>query len=133
MEKLQRYFDAIEAELSKIEYAAEPDGLYAPVRYELSLGGKRVRPLLTLLACEMFAGDYRRALNAAVGLEVFHNFTLLHDDVMDKADVRRGKPTVHKVWDENRPYFRAMLWRSSLSVISPARKLRTRGPSSSCS
>ena len=56
MEKLQRYFDAIEAELSKIEYAAEPDGLYAPVRYELSLGGKRVRPLLTLLACEMFAG-----------------------------------------------------------------------------
>ena len=53
MEKLQRYFDAIEAELSKIEYAAEPDGLYAPVRYELSLGGKRVRPLLTLLACEM--------------------------------------------------------------------------------
>ena len=101
MEKLQRYFDAIEAELSKIEYAAEPDGLYAPVRYELSLGGKRVRPLLTLLACEMFAGDYRRALNAAVGLEVFHNFTLLHDDVMDKADVRRGKPTVHKVWDEN--------------------------------
>ena len=96
MEKLQRYFDAIEAELSKIEYAAEPDGLYAPVRYELSLGGKRVRPLLTLLACEMFAGDYRRALNAAVGLEVFHNFTLLHDDVMDKADVRRGKPTDRK-------------------------------------
>ena len=71
------------------------------MRYELSLGGKRVRPLLTLLACEMFAGDYRRALNAAMGLEVFHNFTLLHDDVMDKADVRRGKPTVHKVWDEN--------------------------------
>lgn len=124
MEKLQRYFDAIEAELSKIEYAAEPDGLYAPVRYELSLGGKRVRPLLTLLACEMFAGDYRRALNAAVGLEVFHNFTLLHDDVMDKADVRRGKPTVHKVWDENT----AILSGDAMEIIAFRYIARTEAP-----
>ena len=92
MEKYQKYFDTIESELSKIEYAASPDGLYAPVRYELSLGGKRVRPLLTLLACEMFGGDCRRAVDAAVGLEVFHNFTLLHDDVMDKADVGENLP-----------------------------------------
>ena len=124
MEKLQRYFDAIEAELSKIEYAAEPDGLYAPVCYELSLGGKRVRPLLTLLACEMFAGDYRRALNAAVGLEVFHNFTLLHDDVMDKADVRRGKPTVHKVWDENT----AILSGDAMEIIAFRYIARTEAP-----
>ena len=124
MEKLQRYFDAIEAELSKIEYAAEPDGLYAPVRYELSLGGKRVRPLLTLLACEMFAGDYRRALNAAVGLEVFHNFTLLHDDVMDKADVRRGKPTVHKVWNENT----AILSGDAMEIIAFRYIARTEAP-----
>ena len=124
MEKLQRYFDAIEAELSKIEYAAEPDGLYAPVRYELSLGGKRVRPLLTLLACEMFAGDYRRALTAAVGLEVFHNFTLLHDDVMDKADVRRGKPTVHKVWDENT----AILSGDAMEIIAFRYIARTEAP-----
>ena len=124
MEKLQRYFDAIEAELSKIEYAAEPDGLYAPVRYELSLGGKRVRPLLTLLACEMFAGDYRRALNAAMGLEVFHNFTLLHDDVMDKADVRRGKPTVHKVWDENT----AILSGDAMEIIAFRYIARTEAP-----
>ena len=124
MEKLQRYFDAIEAELSKIEYAAEPDGLYAPVSYELSLGGKRVRPLLTLLACEMFAGDYRRALNAAVGLEVFHNFTLLHDDVMDKADVRRGKPTVHKVWDENT----AILSGDAMEIIAFRYIARTEAP-----
>ena len=83
MEKLQRYFDAIEAELSKIEYAAEPDGLYAPVRYELSLGGKRVRPLLTLLACEMFAGDYRRALNAAVHKVWDENTAILSGDAME--------------------------------------------------
>ena len=107
MEKLQRYFDAIEAELSKIEYAAEPDGLYAPVRYELSLGGKRVRPLLTLLACEMFAGDYRRALNAA-----------------DKADVRRGKPTVHKVWDENT----AILSGDAMEIIAFRYIARTEAP-----
>lgn len=101
MEGLQKYFDTIETALSQIEYAASPDGLYEPVRYELSLGGKRVRPLLALLACEMFGGDCRRAVDAAVGLEVFHNFTLLHDDVMDKADLRRGKPTVCNKWDDN--------------------------------
>ena len=81
-------------------------------------------PLLTLLACEMFAGDYRRALNAAMGLEVFHNFTLLHDDVMDKADVRRGKPTVHKVWDENT----AILSGDAMEIIAFRYIARTEAP-----
>ena len=124
MEGLQKYFDTIESALSQIEYAPSPDGLYAPVRYELSLGGKRVRPLLTLLACEMFGGDCRRAVDAAVGLEVFHNFTLLHDDVMDKADVRRGKPTVHKVWDENT----AILSGDAMEIIAFRYIARTPAP-----
>ncbi len=124
MEALQKYFDTIESELLKIEYAASPDGLYAPVRYELSLGGKRVRPLLALLACELFGGDCRLALNAAVGLEIFHNFTLLHDDVMDKADVRRGKPTVHKVWNENT----AILSGDAMEIIAFRYIARTEAP-----
>ncbi len=124
MKDLQKYFDAIETALSQIKYPAAPDGLYAPVRYELSLGGKRVRPLLTLLATEMFCGDYRRAIDPAIGLEVFHNFTLLHDDVMDNADVRRGKPTVHKVWDENR----AILSGDAMEIIAFRQMARTVAP-----
>ena len=124
MEGLQKYFDTIETALSKIAYAPSPDGLYAPVRYELSLGGKRVRPLLTLLACELFGGEADRAIDAAVGLEVFHNFTLLHDDVMDKADVRRGKPTVHKVWDENT----AILSGDAMEIIAFRYMARTPAP-----
>ncbi len=124
MKDLQKYFDAIETALSQIEYATAPDGLYAPVRYELSLGGKRVRPLLTLLAAEMFCGDYQRAMNPAIGLEVFHNFTLLHDDVMDNADVRRGKPTVHKVWDENT----AILSGDAMEIIAFRQIARTAAP-----
>ena len=87
--------------MAAIPYSSEPDNLYAPIRYELSLGGKRIRPVLMLMACELFGTDYHRAISPAIGLEMFHNFTLLHDDVMDNADVRRGKPAVHKVWNEN--------------------------------
>lgn len=101
MEILEKYIKFINQELVAVSYPGEPDNLYAPVRYELSLGGKRIRPVLMLMACEMFGTDYHRAKAPAVGLEMFHNFTLLHDDVMDNADVRRGKPTVHKVWNEN--------------------------------
>ena len=67
----------------------------------MDLGGKRLRPVLVLMACEAVGGDINRALTPAIGLEMFHNFTLLHDDVMDKADIRRGKPTVHVKWDDN--------------------------------
>jgi geranylgeranyl diphosphate synthase type II len=79
----------------------EPNLLYEPIVYSLSQGGKRIRPLLTLMSCEMFGGDIEKALYPAVGVEIFHNFTLLHDDIMDKAPIRRGQPTVYKKWNDN--------------------------------
>ncbi len=79
----------------------EPEHLYRPVTYILNLGGKRIRPLLTLLSSVAFGGDYRKALDAALAVEIFHNFTLLHDDIMDKAPVRRGMQTVHEKWNVN--------------------------------
>lgn len=91
----------ISFELSQINWSKEPRGLYEPIGYVLSMGGKRIRPALTLMACNLFSDDVQPAVNSALGLEIFHNFTLLHDDIMDKADVRRGQPTVHKKWDDN--------------------------------
>ena len=79
----------------------EPKGLYAPIRYVLSLGGKRIRPVLMLAAYNLYQEDVQPCLMPAIGLETFHNFTLLHDDLMDKAEVRRGKACVHRKWDEN--------------------------------
>ncbi|MEN8123823.1 MAG: polyprenyl synthetase family protein [Bacteroidota bacterium] len=79
----------------------EPVNLYEPIHYILNLGGKRLRPILTLLSCDIFSGDYRNALDAALAIEMFHNFTLMHDDIMDEAPIRRGKTTVHKKWDIN--------------------------------
>ncbi|NLA24216.1 MAG: polyprenyl synthetase family protein [Bacteroidales bacterium] len=79
----------------------KPANLYEPINYVLSIGGKRIRPILCLMACEMFADSYKLAINAALGLEIFHNFTLLHDDIMDNAEIRRGKPVVHKKWNKN--------------------------------
>lgn len=79
----------------------EPKNLYDPVNYILSLGGKRIRPVLTLMAAEVFDADCREALPAAVAVEVFHNFSLVHDDIMDDAPLRRGNPTVHEKWGIN--------------------------------
>ncbi|WP_149274110.1 polyprenyl synthetase family protein [Pareuzebyella sediminis] len=79
----------------------EPENLYEPITYILSLGGKRLRPVLTLLAAEIFGEDYKKALDAALAIEVFHNFSLVHDDIMDAAPIRRGKVTVHEKWDVN--------------------------------
>jgi len=79
----------------------KPIGLYEPIDYVLSDGGKRIRPVLCLMACNMFNENIQDAIKPAIGLETFHNFTLLHDDIMDKANVRRGKTTVHKKWNEN--------------------------------
>ncbi len=79
----------------------EPAQLYEPITYILGLGGKRLRPVLTLLAAEIFGTDYRKALDAALAIEVFHNFSLVHDDIMDDAPLRRGKETVHEKWDIN--------------------------------
>ena len=78
-----------------------PQSLYEPVKYVLSIGGKRLRPVLMLLAYNLFKDDVERVKPQALGIEIYHNFTLLHDDLMDKADVRRGHPTVHKRWDDN--------------------------------
>lgn len=79
----------------------EPKNLYDPVNYILKLGGKRLRPVLTLMACDCFGCDYKKALGAALSVEVFHNFSLVHDDIMDDAPLRRGKETVHEKWDIN--------------------------------
>jgi len=92
----------VETEISKLNWQITPYGLYEPVEYVLSLGGKRIRPVLALLACQLFDDAPEKALNPALAIEVFHNFTLLHDDIMDKAEMRRNQPTVHIKWDENR-------------------------------
>jgi len=85
----------------ELSYTHAPKSLYNPVEYVLSLGGKRIRPVLMLMAYNMYKDNVAEILSPAVGLEIYHNFTLLHDDLMDKADMRRNKPTVHKVWDDN--------------------------------
>ncbi|MBQ6079762.1 MAG: polyprenyl synthetase family protein [Muribaculaceae bacterium] len=101
MNSFQEYLDTVNRAISTIPYPEQPSQLYEPIAYHMALGGKRVRPVLTLMACDALGGDLLVALDAAVGIEMFHNFTLLHDDVMDNADVRRGKPTVHRRWNDN--------------------------------
>ncbi len=91
----------IEQQLQNIDWNIAPRELYQPIGYALESGGKRLRPTLVLMACELFGGSRTEALPAALAIEIFHNFTLLHDDVMDCADVRRGRPTVHRKWDTN--------------------------------
>ena len=91
----------VNAEIGKLDWSREPQGLYEPIGYTLAAGGKRVRPQLAFLATKLFGGNEEDVLPAALALEVFHNFTLLHDDVMDKAQVRRGRPTVHVKWNAN--------------------------------
>ena len=93
--------DKINAYLEQMPYMKPPKGLYEPIAYELSLGGKRIRPVLMLMAYNIYKEDVERILPQAAGLETYHNHTLLHDDVMDKADMRRNKPTVHNVWNDN--------------------------------
>ena len=91
----------IEKAIAALDWKREPYGLYEPIEYILASGGKRLRPRLVLLAAEIFGGKEEKVLPAALAIEVFHNFTLLHDDVMDKADIRRGRPTVHVRWNDN--------------------------------
>jgi geranylgeranyl diphosphate synthase type II len=91
----------VEKEIQHISLGSEPSSLYDPIRYMISLGGKRLRPALLLMSNELFGGDYTLSLQPALGIEVFHNFTLLHDDIMDKAPLRRAKSTVHQKWNQN--------------------------------
>ena len=93
--------DKVNDYLKNMPYARPPQGLYEPIAYELSLGGKRIRPVLMLMAYNLYQDNVDAILSQAAGLETYHNHTLLHDDVMDKADMRRNKPTVHNVWNEN--------------------------------
>ena len=101
MHTFNEYLERVNNAIKAIPYPEQPAHLYEPLTYTMDLGGKRLRPVLVLMACEAVGGDINRALTPAIGLEMFHNFTLLHDDVMDKADIRRGKPTVHVKWDDN--------------------------------
>ena len=96
-----KILNLVNAEIDKLDWTRPPVGLYEPIGYILSLGGKRIRPAVTLMSYNLYADDVMPAVKSALGLEVFHNFTLLHDDIMDRADMRRGQPTVHKKWDDN--------------------------------
>jgi len=89
------------AYLESQKFSRDPKNLYEPIDYILQLGGKRIRPMLTLIASDIFSGDYKQALPAALAVEVFHNFTLVHDDIMDDAPLRRGNETVHEKWNIN--------------------------------
>ncbi|WP_069657902.1 polyprenyl synthetase family protein [Arcticibacter eurypsychrophilus] len=93
--------DLVNKQIAAKSYTEAPSELYEPITYIMSLGGKRMRPVLTLMACDLFDGPITAALDAAVAIEVFHNFTLMHDDIMDKAPLRRGKATVHSKWNDN--------------------------------
>jgi geranylgeranyl diphosphate synthase, type II len=97
--------DSLQEELNRVfsslNIPSGPEELYDPIRYTLSLGGKRIRPLLVLMGCDLYGGDPDNAVDVAAGIELFHNFTLLHDDIMDQASLRRGKETVYKKWNSN--------------------------------
>ncbi len=93
--------EIISKALYNINLKEEPINLFEPIEYILSIGGKRIRPALTLMSCNIFSDSIEDSINVALAIEIFHNFTLLHDDIMDNADIRRGKETVHKKWDSN--------------------------------
>ncbi|GAB1449940.1 MAG: polyprenyl synthetase family protein [Bacteroidia bacterium] len=99
MKPYSEYLQRINTAIEQANYGQYPDELYAPIRYMMSLGGKRLRPILTLMACDLFGSDSEKAVPAALAVEVFHNFTLVHDDIMDNAPLRRGKETVYKKWN----------------------------------
>ncbi len=101
MHAISHYQQLVIAHFESLELKNEPNNLYEPIRYILSLGGKRLRPVLTLMAAEVFDMDCHKALAAATAVEVFHNFSLIHDDIMDDAPLRRGNETVHEKWNLN--------------------------------
>ena len=101
MKSAKQIQECFESYLQGLDYSRQPDNLYAPIRYVLSLGGKRIRPTFLIMAYNMYADDVESVFSTAAGMEIFHNFTLLHDDLMDRADMRRGKATVHKKWNDN--------------------------------
>ncbi|MAP81817.1 MAG: polyprenyl synthetase [Aequorivita sp.] len=101
MDILQKYNQEFQQNLENAVTKNEPAQLYDPIKYILSLGGKRIRPALTLMVCDFFEASYKEAMSAALAIELFHNFSLIHDDIMDNAPLRRGQITVHEKWDVN--------------------------------
>lgn len=101
MSIIEKYQDDFSQFLKENVTQQNPATLYQPVHYILNLGGKRIRPVLTMLSCDIFGTDYKKARFAALAVEIFHNFSLVHDDIMDKAPLRRGKATVHTKWNLN--------------------------------
>jgi geranylgeranyl diphosphate synthase, type II len=120
----QRYKEIVDQQLRSCIRKNEPRSLYQPVRYVLSGGGKRIRPLLVLLSCEAVGGSMRQAQHAAVAVEILHNFTLVHDDIMDNAPSRRGRATVHTKWDTNI----AILVGDELVALAYRELLKTQSP-----
>ena len=98
---ISKYSDALVEHLEHKVTLKEPASLYEPIKYILTLGGKRLRPVLTLMSADFFGGNYKQALDASLAVEMFHNFSLVHDDIMDNAPLRRGHQTVHEKWDVN--------------------------------
>ena len=124
MKDLKYYLKEVEEIFAKEVFVAEPKELYEPIEYTLRLGGKRIRPTLLLAADALFGGNIDEAKGAALGIETFHNFTLLHDDLMDRSPLRRGQPTVYCKWNENTAILSgdtmyALAWRYFLRQPSP--------------
>ena len=101
MYSLEKYRVALSQKLTETIVVKQPNQLYGPIAYIVALGGKRLRPILTLMTCDFFGTDFKKAMNAALAVELFHNFSLIHDDIMDNAPLRRGEETVHEKWDLN--------------------------------
>jgi geranylgeranyl diphosphate synthase type II len=101
MKVLTTYNSLLEEALGDQHFAVDPKNLYDPLRYFLQLGGKRMRPMLSLMGCKLFEKDFQKALPAALCVEYFHNFSLIHDDIMDAAPLRRGQATIHQKWNQN--------------------------------
>ncbi len=101
MKSAEQYREQFEKALNSESFISDPLKLYEPIQYMLSLGGKRLRPMLCLMGCELYGGECSKAMPAAIAIEIFHNFTLVHDDIMDNSPIRRGLPTVYKKWNTN--------------------------------
>ncbi|MBR1798483.1 MAG: polyprenyl synthetase family protein [Bacteroidales bacterium] len=124
MKQLKEYLSDVEYTFAQANFSTQPPSLYDPIDYSMHIGGKRLRPTLLLIANDMFEGNTDKAMPAAIGIELFHNFTLLHDDLMDCSPLRRGQPTVYRKWGNNTAILSgdtmfALAWQHMLQVQSP--------------
>lgn len=122
MHKLELLQHRIDEKLKQLQVSGKPDTLYEPIRYFLAIGGKRIRPILVLLAAQLFDNEDDSVINQALAVELFHNFTLIHDDIMDKAPLRRGVATIHEKWNDSQ----AILSGDALLIIAYQYLMRTR-------